>query len=223
MSATVAGALFPGSINPVVASPLDAFADEGPLHFIGRALGERLRRVFPEPKFDHQILDGKLTKSQWSRLTRRTPTVALGWGGITPDPRSPGLFHATSHWFLALITRNEAGPRQRLLGDRLAPGTLSMVRAAVLALNGYVIDPPDTPWAASGAVCIHALTPLYDDAWVDEALSVAGIELSVEYDEALPLALDTPNNLDAIQFNWAFTVPDGANGAWTDLTMGTLT
>ena len=207
------GSLQNASVTPVVASPLDAFAFEGPLHFMARAIQHRLLRVFPAARFDHQLLDGRITKAQWARLTRRTPTVALGWAGVTPDRLAGNIFHGTAHWMVALVTRNEGGPTQRLLGDKLAPGVLALVRAAVLALEGYLIDPPDTPWAASGSIAVTNVSALYDDGWTDEALSVAGVELSVEYDEALPPALDTPNDLDAIAASWNFA----PNGAWNDL------
>lgn len=192
---------------------LEALGVEGPLHFTARALQVRLQSVFPAQRFDWHWLDGKIGKTQWGNLTRRTPSVCLGFAGITPSPANSTVFEGRSHWFLAVVTKNSGGPMGRLLGDKAAPGVLSLVRAATLALNGYVIDPPDTPWSASGAAEITDISALTSDDWVDEALAAAGISFSVPYEEALPPGLDTPNSFDALQIAWSFD----PYGTWTDI------
>lgn len=196
--------------GPAPGTGPEALADEGPLHFTARALVARLQTVLPPPWFDYHYLDGRLSKAQWGRLTRRTPAVCVGWAGVVPLPHTGGVFAGTGKWFVGLITRNEAGPAQRLLGDRFAPGVLSLVRAATIALQGYVIDPPCTPWTASGAVQVTAVQALYSDDWTDEACSLVGIDLDIEYEEMLPPAFDTSAGLDAIRAAWSFAGPAGA-------------
>jgi hypothetical protein len=212
----VSGIVAPGAAGPGTSSPqilpagaFEGVAGEGPLHFTARALQARLQQVFPPRQFDWHWLDGKIGKQQWGVLTRRPPAVCLGWAGVTPGAEMGEVFEAHSHWFLALVTKNAGGPGPRMLGDKLAPGILSLARAATLALNGFVIDPPDTPWAASGAVRITDVAALTSDDWVDEALAAAGVSLSVPYQEMLPPGLDTPNHFDALAITWAFDPPNG--------------
>jgi hypothetical protein len=211
IDATPPPPVFPGIASPVpvpATGPggpgLNAMSEEGPLHFTARALKARLQSVFPPSRFDFHYLDGKLGKTQWSRLTRRTPAVALGWAGVRPSDFDGGPFDGASHWFVALVTRNEAGPEQRLLGDRIAPGMLAMVRAATIVLQGFVIDPENTTWAASGAVQLRDVSAMYADDWTDDAASLVGIELDVHYQEMLPPSMDTPNSLDAVSIAWNF-------------------
>lgn len=196
-----------GASSPQItpAGPLEAVTDEGPLHFTARALQQRLQFVFPPQRFDWHWLDGKIGKTQWAALTRRCPTIALGFAGITPSRDNATAFMGHSHWFLALATKNPDSPKARMLGDRFAPGILSLTRAATIAVNGFVINPPDTPWAASGAVEITDIAALTSEDWVDEALAAVGISLSVPYEEMLPPGLDTPNHFDALQVTWNFT------------------
>ena len=193
----------------VPAAGLEGLVGEGPLHFTARALQARLQLLFPPNYFDWHWLDGKIGKTQWDRLTRRCPSVCLGFAGVTPSASNGLAFEGKSHWFLALVTRNEGGPQARLLGDRLAPGILSVVRAATVALNGFVINPPDTPWCASGAVEVTDISALTSDDWTSEALAAVGINLAVPYEEVLPPGLDTPNRLDALSITWSFDPPGG--------------
>ena len=190
---------------------MEALAEEGPLHFVARALRAQLETVFPPGRFDFQYLDGKLGKTQWQRLTRRPPAVCVGWAGVTPQRQSQRVFEGVSHWFVGLLTKNANSPDARLLGDPMGPGVLTMVRAATIALQGMVIDPVETPWAASGAVQITGVHALYSDEFVDEYTTLAGIELDVAYEEALPAAWQTVNSLDALSVAWSFTAA-GATG-----------
>lgn len=182
----------------------EALSDEGPLHFMARAIAARLQTVLPQQWFDYHFLDGKLSKTQWGRLTRRTPSVCIGWAGVVPMPHDGGVFAGTSKWFVGLVTRNEAGPAARLLGDRFAPGVLSLVRAATIALQGHVIAPPETPWAASGAVQVTNVQALYSDDWTDEACCLVGIELDVEYEELLPPGFATSPGFNGLNIAWSF-------------------
>ena len=218
MSGVLPQAPFAGTSAPVQTPTLDmaALSSEGPLHFTARALKAQLQTVFPPSRFDFHYLSGKLSVKSWQRLTRRTPAIALGWSGVDPMEGAGGAFFGVSHWFVALVTRNEAGPEQRLLGDKLAPGLLSLVRAATLALNGFTIDPPDTPWAASGSVQVRAMHLLDTEEWTDEACSIAGIDLNVEYVEQLYPGLDTPNAMDALSIGWSFATTPSAT-QFTDL------
>lgn len=203
-----------GSSSPqqVPVGGLEAWGLEGPLHFTARALKARLQGVFPAAGFDWHWLDGKIGKNQWGNLTRKTPSVCLGFAGVTPDASNGEVFAGKSHWFLALVTKNPGGPGPRLLGDRVAPGILALSRAATLALNGFVVDPPDTPWSATGAVEITDLSALTSDDWVDEALAAVGISFSVPYEERLPPGLDTVNHFDALKITWTFDAPNGTFG-----------
>jgi hypothetical protein len=194
---------------------LEAWAGEGPLHFMARGLQVRLQQVFPASGFDWHWLDGKISKAQWVKLTQRTPSVCVGFGGVGPSTANGETFMGRAHWFVSLVTRNPGSPQARLLGDRAAPGILALVRAATLALHGFRIDPPDTPWAASGAVEITDISALTSEDWIDEALAAVGISLSVPYEEALPPGLDTPNHFNALRTAWSFS----PNGAWTDTFM----
>ena len=188
---------------------MEALDEEGPLHFTARALRAQLETVFPPARFDFQVLDGKLGKAQWQRLTRRPPAVCLGWAGVTPARDNQRQFAGTSHWFVGLLTKNANSPQARLLGDPMGPGILTMVRAATIALNGMVIDPVETPWAASGAVAVTGVHALYSDEFVDEYTSLAGIEVDVPYEEALPAAWESVNSFDALSVAWTFTTAGG--------------
>ncbi len=199
-----------------IAPGLEALPDEGPLHFTARALAAQLRTVFPPSRFEFCWLDGKLTRQQWTRLTRRTPSVCLGWASVAPE-QAAGAFLGTSHWFVGLLVRNEGGPEARLLGDRVGPGILSMVRAATIALNGLRIAPAETLWAASGSVEITGVAALETEAFAaDEAISFCGIEAAVRYEEALPPWFDTINSFDALSVSWTFQASP-ATAQWTDL------
>lgn len=198
-----------------IAPGMEALPDEGPLHFTARALRAQLQTVFPASRFDFAYLDGKLTRAQWERLTRRPPSVCLGFAAVTPQAAS-GAFIGVSHWFVGLLVRNDGGPEARLLGDRAGPGILSMVRAATIALNGFQIRPAETLWAASGAVEISAVTALETEPFAAEAISFTGLEVNVRYEEALPPDFDTINSLDALSIGWSFDAA-GATGTWNDV------
>jgi hypothetical protein len=209
---------FPQVSAPVQAPApgMEAVGEEGPLHFTARALAAQLQTVFPPNRFDFQYLDGKLGKTQWGRLTRRPPSVCLGWAGITPLPGNGCVFLGTSHWFVGLLTKNVHSPDARLLGDAVGPGILSMVRAATIALHGFTIDPAETPWAASGTAEITGIHALYNDEFTDEYTTLAGLDVSVQYEEVLPAGLDTINSCNALSVAWTF-VAGGANGTWNEL------
>jgi hypothetical protein len=192
------------SFQQLPAGALEGWSGEGPLHFMARALQARLQQVFPPQQFDWHWLDGKMGKQQWSALTRRCPAVCLGFAGVTPHAENAVIFGGDSHWFLAVVTRNTGGPMLRMLGDKFSPGVLSLIRAATLAVHGYLINPPDTPWAASGTVRVSDILALSSEDWVDEALAAGALSLTIPYEELLPPGLDTPNNMDALSETWAF-------------------
>lgn len=215
-----AGAPMPGVSSPVQlpAPGMAAVSAEGPLHFIARALMAQLTTVFPQNLFTAAYVDGKITREQWQQITRRPPAVLLGWAGCEPDREMGGVFEAHSKWFVGLVTKNLAGAQERLLGDRVGPGLLSMVRIASIALHGFVIAPKGQDWAASGAVQVTAANAMFLEDWIDADIAVAGLELSVPYRETLPPGFDTLARFATLGVTWNF--PAGAEFTDTIATGG---
>ena len=70
-----------------------------------------------------------------------------------------------------------------------------MARIATVTLHGYLIDPPDMPWSASGSTIVNALGNIYNEDWGDQDTAVCALDVTVRYREALPPGLEQlPSN-----------------------------
>ncbi len=109
----------------------------GPLLDCCNALQARLKAFFPPAHFEHQVVPAKLTPAVWASLTRRTPMIGLGWGGVRPKRDNGRLFAGDALWTVFLVTKNSNSPVARLLGDALGAGQLGVAQVAVVALQGF--------------------------------------------------------------------------------------
>lgn len=120
-------------------TPHDAAAGEGPLHGVLRFVDERLRLIFPPPRFHHEMLPGPLAEATLGRLAEiRPPFVGLAPLGVTPLPNVGRSLRLTVRLGVYLVASNPktAG---RVLGDKLGPGLAQMAHAALVGLHGFTV------------------------------------------------------------------------------------
>lgn len=186
------------------------------LTFMPRAIEARLRTVFTTA-FDFALLpSGKLSKAKWQAVVRRVPMLGLGYLGCKPAEDNGRSFRAHALWELLLVTRGVT-PQQSLLGDVAAPGILSMIRAATVALQGYTIAPEGAPACASGSVAISSVDLALSDEFFGDDYCAASVILSVPYRETsagMTLSQPTVGELMAIAESWSFA--GGSGDAATD-------
>ncbi len=191
----------------------------GPVIQIGEAISARLKRVFPETKFEHAFVPAKLDAAQWIKLLRRTPFVGLGFADIVPKPESGQQFIGHVTWAVFLATRNESGPRQRFYGDAVAPGVLQMMQAAVGMLQGHTLRDGDTKL---GSVFVAHAANAYAEDWKDDTLAMVQLGLSVAITFGLVDVIDGEDTwaatLESTQVKWSFD--GGASTALVENTTG---
>ncbi len=180
------------------AAPL-AIVSPGPLQRTGDALRDRLRLVFPETRFQFDVMPSRANKEDWKRLLRRTPFVGLGWAEIEPMRNGPRLFTGASRWSVFLVTKNVAGARQLYWGDSQGPGLFDMVHAAIAILHGWSI--PDI-----GPIAVAKAGNAYAEGWDGDDFGLATIDLDVGLTLALADAVSgvAETVLSTIGIDWAF-------------------
>jgi hypothetical protein len=179
-------------------------ADPGPLQLMSLMLQQRVQAIFPPSYFGFAWMPAKADRNWFKRYVPRCPAAALGWNGVA-DKDSAGVFAGIAHFTLALIVKNASSVQGRYLGDALGPGLMPMVRAATIALQGWVIDPPDNPFCAQGGVTVSAVANLYNEDWGDEDTAIAALELAVPYEETLPPGMEqVPAGPLALGITWNF-------------------
>ncbi len=182
----------------------------GPLSIIGRGIRARLEQVFPPAQFAHVWIPGRIDSRGWARLTRRTPAIALGFGGFNPAAQSQSIGH--SDWFVFLLTKNEAGDEQRLFGDRLAPGLFGLVEVAVASLHGHGIED-------GGTVMLRSATHTFVEDLADDGLALATLELLVPTDIGLADVLAggdaEPGTANTQDILWDFATAGTVAGSYT--------
>lgn len=179
-------------MSGLITQPL---ADGGPISWMAQALQARLQCAFSPKYFNFHFMPAKPDKVWFQKFVTRYPAVLLGWTGVTGDKDDGGIFEGIAHWTVALATRNSSSVLARYMGDNLAPGLFPMARIATVTLHGYLIDPPDMPWSASGSTIVNALGNIYNEDWGDQDTAVCALDVTVRYREALPPGLEQlPSN-----------------------------
>ena len=188
----------------------------GPLETIVLALRERLVLAFPKGRFDHQFVPPRISKAQWSKLLRKPPFVGIGWVMMAPK-RMTGArtFSAGVQFNICLVTNNPSGVEPGLLGDKLAPGIMRMVGAAIGVLHGYSFED-------IGTATVTGVAAATSDDWEDDNLFSAILEVSI--DASMPLAsvfeaIDT-DTIATMSTKWAFSGTDAVQ--IDDVTTGAL-
>ena len=191
-------------------------ASPGPIAAMGDAIADRLKFAFPTTKFAHDFIPAKLDKATWGRLLRRLPFVGLGF--VQLHPVGGGRqFVGDAHWVVCLVTRNEAGPRQRFFGDRLAPGALQMMQVAVAMLQGHTLEGLNGP---IGTIAGVTAENGYAEDWADDAVAMIALSLTVPIAFGVAEALanvDVPL-LGSSRVDWSFD--SGASVALTENPQG---
>lgn len=175
--------------------------DPGPLQVMGDALAARLKLVFPETKFQHEMVPAKVDAKEWRQLTRRTPFVGLAWNEVDANPAGGRPFDGHARWTVFLVTKNSRGVRERYWGDALAPGLFSMVHASISILNGYTI-------AAVGTAEVTRSTNLYAEGWDDNEMAMAAVDVTVGIAFDLADIVSPPDGLGVLNtlgISWDFS------------------
>ena len=169
----------------------------GPMITALTALEERLKVFFPPSHFGFGHVPSQLTPQLWARLVQRTPWIGIGWSGVQADAASGRLFKGKDQLTVFCVTKNERGPRARLLGDGQGPGILGMTQVAMLALHGFEIRDV-------GHVEVTGATVMQVEGWKDEAAEVVGIACTVNFALSDLRALEDFLRLGV---QWEFTPP----------------
>jgi len=193
----------------------------GPIAAIGDALAERLKVIFPAEKFEHNFVPARADAAVWNKLLRRTPFVGIGFAMVEGNKGgSSSQFVGTTVWPIFLATRNEAGPRQRFFGDKLAPGSLQMTQAAIGVLHGRVLS---AGGVKLGTVSIQSAANSFAEDWKDDTVALITLEATVPVTLPVTAVLggeDTiPADIDGAKITWSFD--GGATTPLTDQTTGT--
>jgi hypothetical protein len=182
-----------------------SLADPGPVQLVARELETRLKQIFPEKYFVFAWMPAKADRTWFDRYIKRTPAIALGWDGIAPSMDNGRVFAGSMVFSLTCITKNAHSIQGRYYGDALSPGLLAMVRVAAVALQGWVVDPPDNPFCAQGAVQVAAVENIVPEEWVTDDTAVAALKLVIPYEENLPpgMEMDPAGPLE-LKVGWDF-------------------
>ncbi len=197
-------------------------ADAGPVQLMTAALQARLQWAFPPTYFDFAFMPFKADRRWFERCFRRCAGVALSWRGCEPTKSDAVPFTAHARFTVVLFAKNAGGVQQRYVGDGLGVGLFSMTRIATLALQGWTMPTAANGWEPQGAVIVDQVGNLYDEQWGDENTAIAGLDLSIEYEEVLPPGFgeQLPDGVLVDNIFWNFgqqppllndTIPTGAN------------
>lgn len=185
----------------------------GPMDRFAAALEDRLKTVFPPTRFTMDWVPASPSQSQWLRLLRKPPFIGLGWTMI--DPVHGGAqrqFIGDITFTVLLAVSNEAGPRNRLLGDKMAPGVMTLAQVAAVILHGHT-------FADLGTAHVTQIAHASLDGFEAENLGMAQIMLKIPLRIGLADVLDgddlTPDTLSELSIAWSFD--GGANPALSDL------
>lgn len=184
--------------------------DDGPLERIARAMRARLELAFPQERFVHHYLPDRISLAWWQRIMKKTPVVGIGWAKFSPHARAPGkLFTGEVMFPVYLVISNPRGIEERYFGDRMAPGLLKMVRAAIAVLHGAPVPGVGTLQVAD---CSNAHAENYDE----EGMALAMIDVTCTAGLSVSGALDVPPapTLQEVDITWSFA--GDAAGALTD-------
>ena len=180
-----------------------SIAMPGPIAAMGEAIAARLRFAFPPAKFSHDFVPARLDDPLWQRLLRRTPFVGLGFVQLEPHNSSSRAFVGAAHWAVFLVTRNEAGPRPRFFGDKLAPGVLQMMQVGVALLQGHTLFGEDG--SAIGTIAEVRAENSYAETWKDDTAAMVMLTFAV------PISFGVTEALADVDVG----LLDGAGVAWS--------
>ena len=177
--------------------PPFAFVRPGPLATIGRALRDRLTQVFPENKFTFGWMPARVDADVWSRLTRRTPFIGIGFNRFYRVQTTNSL-NVVTEWSLYLATKNESGQEALLFGDKLAPGLFSLLQVAASAIHGFTIP-------GQGSVQVMESTHAFVEGIKDDSLGVGTVELTVGADATVAQVIEiAAGDLSSQVIQWQF-------------------
>lgn len=172
----------------------------GPLLTTCTELQARLKAFFPPAKFDHQVVPAKLTSTAWAALTRRTPMVGLGWGGVRPERDNARRFVGAMLWTVFLVTKNAHSPLARLMGDGMGAGQLGVLQVALAALQGRTLS--------TGSVAVTDVANVAAEGLADENTAITAINIEVR----TGLAIAGDSGLDEflrVHVQWRFPDAEG--------------
>ncbi|MBW6402080.1 hypothetical protein KPL78_29810 [Roseomonas sp. HJA6] len=173
----------------------------GPLLDCCNALQARLKAFFPPAQFTHQVVPAKLTPTVWASLTRVTPMIGLGWGGVRPKRDNAHIFAGDALWTVFLVTKNSNSPVARLLGDAMGAGQLGVAQIAAVALQGFMI-------AGIGTATVTDVGNVSAENLAEENTAITAINVEV------PLSLSIAGDGDLTEFlrmhvQWQFPDAEG--------------
>jgi hypothetical protein len=111
------------------------------------------------------------TKTEWDRLTRRSPCLGVAWAGLEREPKAGPLFSGEAKWLIYLVVDNpEVGAR--FYGDGRGIGLVGMVTAAIALLHGWTVD-------GVGTTSVALAESLTKEEWGNDTTAIAGLDLRV--------------------------------------------
>jgi len=167
----------------------------GPLIGAYHALNGRLKAIFGGTAFDEPaFVSARMTTGEWEDLLRRTPLVALGWGGVRPKENTGKSFQGSGDWTVFVAVKNSGGPAPGHVGDAGGHGVFHMVQAAIAGLHGMVVRD-------IGTVMVKGASNLVIEGLTAEHVVIVGIDLDVACN--VPPVLDRDLFL-TVQSSWKF-------------------
>ena len=159
---------------PVVPAPLIA---GGQLAAIHAGLAARLQAAFPAVQFQFEVLPPRISKADWDRLTRKTPTVGLGWVSMQPESSGARVWRGVSKWMVVLVAQG-SDPAAQMLGQTVGAvaiaGLYGMTSVAAAALHGLSI-------ADIGTAVVGPGTPIYAEDWTKADVEHAALDVTVPF------------------------------------------
>ena len=197
-----------------------AAINPGVLGQIACALQARLQIVFPPERFQFDFMPPKLSSREWTALVRRPPFIGLGWNELAQKSTPSRIFTGASTWPVFIVVNNQAGTRNRYLGDAQGPGLFALVQAAIIALNGFrLVDKSGEPL---GSCTVQRAANAFAENWDADGYAMAAVDVSVVTEVTVPGAVVGPEAtfdlLKEIEASWVFS-DAGAQAQFEDVTL----
>lgn len=177
-----------------------------PIRSMAPLIMARLRKVFPENKFQLDRVPSILTLNEFERLTRQSPFLGLAFAGMKPDGASGRRLLCKYQWRLVIILKATGNFNRRFCGDARDFGLDDLTDVATAILHGHTL--PDI-----GACAVTGLETVYAEGWSDQATVLAHINFEVMTALAAgDLRLETPEDFESIHAVWLLDADDAEKG-----------
>jgi hypothetical protein len=162
---------------------------------------ERLKGVFPGPKWHYAIVASPLTVDEWKTLARNTPLITVAFKGFKPGERSGRIAVGKLTFIVNALVKNERGREHRFLGDAAGPGLFPVTAMLIRQLNGATF--PEV-----GTLMIDSADQSFAEGYDAASAAIATFEVSMAVEFAGMPDGEELNDFLRVQTSWTPTAYD---------------